>query len=48
LKQAYKILFREGLTVSKALDRIEWELPKFPELTHLVEFSRATERGLSK
>ncbi|MDA1273775.1 MAG: acyl-ACP--UDP-N-acetylglucosamine O-acyltransferase [Verrucomicrobia bacterium] len=48
LKQAYKILFREGLTVSKALDRIERELPQLPELTHLVGFSRATERGLSK
>lgn len=48
LKQAYKILFREGLTISKALDRIEQDLPSLPELTHLVQFSKTTERGLSK
>ncbi len=48
LKQAYKILFREGLTISKALDRIEGELPPLPEIQHLVQFTRASERGISK
>ncbi|HXJ57878.1 MAG TPA: acyl-ACP--UDP-N-acetylglucosamine O-acyltransferase [Verrucomicrobiae bacterium] len=48
LKQAYKILFREGLTISNALARIEAELPKLPELQHLVEFARSSGRGLSK
>ncbi len=48
LKQAYKLLFREGLTISNALARIETELPALPEITHLVQFARASERGLSK
>jgi len=48
LKQAYKILFREGLTVPNALSKIETELPQSPELRHLVEFARRSERGLSK
>jgi UDP-N-acetylglucosamine acyltransferase len=48
LKQAYKILFREGLTVSNALARIETELPLLPEILHLVKFVRASERGISK
>lgn len=48
LKQAYKILFREGLTTSNALSRIEAELPPLPEITHLVKFIRASERGISK
>src|SRR6185436_16726043 len=48
LKQAYKILFREGLTVSNALARIEAELPLLPEIKHLVQFARSSERGLSK
>jgi len=48
LKQAYKILFREGLTVSNALTRIESECARLPELKHLVGFARASERGLSK
>jgi UDP-N-acetylglucosamine acyltransferase len=48
LKQAYKILFRERLTIPNALARIETELPKLPEIEHLVQFARASERGLSK
>ncbi len=48
LKQAYKILFREGLNTPNALARIEAELPPLPELRHLVEFVRLSERGISK
>ena len=48
LRRAYKILFREGLTVSNALTRIETELPPHPEIRHLIAFARASERGLSK
>ncbi len=48
LKQAYKIIFRDGLTISNALVRIEAELPMLPEVLHLLEFARTSERGLSK
>ena len=48
LKKAFKILFREGLTVSNALVKIEQELPVFPELQHLIAFVKASERGISK
>ena len=48
LKQAYRILFREGLTIPNALARIEAELPGLPEVLHLVEFARTSERGLGK
>jgi len=48
LRQAYKILFREGLTVTNALARIETELPALPEVQHLVVFCRTSERGISK
>jgi UDP-N-acetylglucosamine acyltransferase len=48
LKQAYKILFRERLTISNALVKIEAELPMLPEILHLIQFARASERGLSK
>jgi UDP-N-acetylglucosamine acyltransferase len=48
LRQAYKILFRDGLTTSNALARIEVELPPLPELKHLVQFVRASERGITK
>ena len=48
LKQCYKILFREGLTIANALARIEAELPSLPEVRRLVEFIRASQRGISK
>jgi UDP-N-acetylglucosamine acyltransferase len=48
LRQAYKIIFREGLTTSNALIKIEAELPALPEVKYLVEFIRASERGICK
>ena len=48
LRQAYKILFRDGLTTSNALARIESELPPLPEVKHLVQFIRGSERGITK
>jgi UDP-N-acetylglucosamine acyltransferase len=48
LRQAYKILFREGLTIPNALAKIEKELPPLPEVKHLIQFVRSSERGISK
>lgn len=48
LKQACKILVRDGLTIPNALAKIESDLPPLPELKHLVEFVRKSERGISK
>jgi len=48
LKHAYKILFREGLTIPNALAKIESTLPPLPELRRLADFVRASERGISK
>src|SRR5687768_4009999 len=48
LKQAYKILFRSGLTIPNALTKMEAELPQLPEVQHLIAFARASERGLGK
>jgi UDP-N-acetylglucosamine acyltransferase len=48
LRQAYKILFREGLTVSNAIVKVGKKLPPLPEVRHLIQFVRASERGISK
>jgi UDP-N-acetylglucosamine acyltransferase len=48
MKMAYKILFREGLTIPNALAKIEKELPLSPEMKHLIQFVRSSERGISK
>ncbi len=48
LKKAFKILFNSGLTVPHALDEIRSEIPKCPEVDYLVEFTAASERGISR
>jgi UDP-N-acetylglucosamine acyltransferase len=48
LRQAFKVLFREGLTIPNALARIEQDLPSLPEMEHLIQFVRQSERGISK
>ncbi len=48
LRTAYKILFREGLTISNAITKVEKKLPPLPEVKHLVRFVRASERGIGK
>lgn len=48
LKQAFKLLIREKLTIPNAIERIEADLPKCPELEHLTEFVRNSKRGIGK
>ena len=48
LRQAYKILFREGLTISNALTRLENEVTRLPEVQHLIDFVKSSERGVTK
>ena len=45
IKQAYKLLYRSDLNVSQALDAIERDCTS-PEVTHLVAFVKASERGI--
>jgi UDP-N-acetylglucosamine acyltransferase len=48
LKRAYRILFREGLTIGHALEKIQKEIPDTKEIIHLVEFIRSSERGICR
>jgi len=48
LKQAFKFLYRQNLTAAKALDQIEAELEQTPEVRHLVDFVRASDRGIAR
>ena len=47
LKKAYQILFRSGLKLDEALQRIEAECPT-EHTRHLVEFIRRSERGICR
>ena len=48
LRQAYKLLFREGLTIANAVERMEKDLPPLPEVQHLINFVRKSDRGLAR
>ena len=48
LREAFKIMFRAGLTVSNALSRLETELPRSKELEHFIDFCRKSERGIAR
>lgn len=47
LKAAYRLLYRTGLKLENALQRIESELPS-PETRHLVDFIRRSKRGICR
>ena len=48
LVKAYKTVFRSGLTLEKAVAQLEAESPSVPELREVVEFIRASQRGLAR
>jgi UDP-N-acetylglucosamine acyltransferase len=48
LRQAYRILFGQRVNLSLALKRVEEEVPQTPEVSHLLEFIRASTRGIAR
>ena len=48
LQQAFRILTRAGLNTTQALNRIEEEIPRTPEVKELLDFIRASSRGFLK
>jgi UDP-N-acetylglucosamine acyltransferase len=47
LKKAYQILYRSGLKLQEALEKIEQDIPT-PETLHLVGFIRRSKRGICR
>jgi UDP-N-acetylglucosamine acyltransferase len=47
VKQAYRYLYRSGLKLEEALERIEREIPT-PDTLHLVSFIRGSKRGVCR
>jgi len=48
LKQAYKLVYRSSLLLSKALERIRSEVDDFPEVRQFVEFIEKSDRGICR
>ncbi len=47
IKHAYRLLYRSGLRLEEALERIQNEVPT-PDTMHLVSFVRWSERGICR
>ena len=48
IKQAYRLVFRSGLRVDEALDRIGTEVESCPEVEQFVAFIRDSQRGIAR
>ena len=48
LKNAYKIVFRSGLTLNEAMERIATEVEQIPEVINFVDFIKSSERGITR
>jgi UDP-N-acetylglucosamine acyltransferase len=46
LSKAFKLVYRSGLRLDEALERIENEVPALPEVVHWINFCRNSKRGL--
>jgi UDP-N-acetylglucosamine acyltransferase len=48
LERAYRILFRRGLTVERAVAEMRAAFPGNPEIEHLARFAETSARGLTR
>ena len=48
LQTAFRLLTRSQLNTSQAIERIGAEVPPCPQVDELIEFIRASERGVVK
>ena len=48
LKRTYRILFREGLTLTEGIEKAGIEVDQIPEVVNLIEFIESSERGITR
>ncbi len=48
LKKAYRIVFRIGLTVKQASERVRAEVPQTPEVMNFINFIENSSRGITR
>ena len=48
IKNAYRLMFRSGLRLEAALERIEVEYGTIPEVRHFTAFIKASQRGIAR
>lgn len=48
LKKTYRIIFRIGLTVNEAIERVRAEVEQVPEVVNFIDFIRSSQRGVTR
>ncbi len=48
LKKTYRILFRYGLTINEAIERINAQVEKTPEVEAFIDFIKKSSRGVTR
>ena len=48
LKKSYRLIFRFGLTLNEAIERVTAEVEQIPEVVRLIEFIKSSERGITR
>lgn len=48
MRRAYKLIYRSKLNVSQAIDQIESTIELIPEIQYIIDFIKASERGIIK
>ena len=48
LKKSYRIIFRIGLTLNEAIERVQAEVEQIPEVVRFLEFIKSSERGITR
>ena len=48
MKKAYRIIFRFGLTLNEALERVSAQIPASAEIDELLTFIKSSQRGITR
>lgn len=48
LKKTYRIIFRIGLTMNEAVERVRAEVEQIPEVVNFIDFIRSSQRGVTR
>jgi UDP-N-acetylglucosamine acyltransferase len=48
LKKTYRLIFRIGLTLNEAIERVNAEVDNIPEVNTFIDFIKTSERGITR
>jgi UDP-N-acetylglucosamine acyltransferase len=48
LKKAYRLIFRFGITLNEAIERVTAEVEQLPEVCNFINFIKSSQRGVTR